>query len=216
MEGTRRLPQPTQLAEFLAPLLGMPAANWQALDGAALLHWVVNSPAPLALVMAPDRLEIDAPAVPLLPALDAATSLVPWPRLDNAFAALPHWQGQAAETGALARRQGDATLTTLGRQPLLQRRLARLGELVAYALEDETAFPPPGRASAHALAPGRGRALVETARGLLMHEVAVNNDRVTDYVIVAPTEWNFHPQGNLPRWAKGLAVTPERPLAQTA
>jgi Ni,Fe-hydrogenase I large subunit len=51
--------------------------------------------------------------------------------------------------------------------------------------------------------PGRGRALVETARGLLMHEIVLDGDRIADYSIVAPTEWNFHPQGPLAGWLMG-------------
>ena len=46
----------------------------------------------------------------------------------------------------------------------------------------------------------RGRALVETARGLLMHEIVLDGDTVAEYFIVAPTEWNFHPQGPLAGW----------------
>jgi hypothetical protein len=53
------------------------------------------------------------------------------------------------------------------------------------------------------LAPGVGRALVETARGLLMHEIVLDGERIADYFIVAPTEWNFHPQGPLAGWLKG-------------
>jgi Ni,Fe-hydrogenase I large subunit len=51
--------------------------------------------------------------------------------------------------------------------------------------------------SAVPVASAVGRALVETARGLLMHEVVLDGEFVADYLIVAPTEWNFHPQGVL-------------------
>ena len=51
--------------------------------------------------------------------------------------------------------------------------------------------------------PGRGRALVDTARGLLMHEIALDDERIVDYFIVAPTECNFHPQGPLAGWLTG-------------
>jgi len=30
-----------------------------------------------------------------------------------------------------------------------------------------------------------------------MHEIVLDGDRIADYLIVAPTEWNFHPQGIL-------------------
>ncbi len=51
--------------------------------------------------------------------------------------------------------------------------------------------------SAVSVAQGAGRSLVETARGMLMHEIVLADDRIADYRIVAPTEWNFHPQGAL-------------------
>lgn len=44
--------------------------------------------------------------------------------------------------------------------------------------------------------------VVECARGRLVHRVAVAGGRVADYKILAPTEWNFHPEGPL---ARGLA-----------
>jgi Ni,Fe-hydrogenase I large subunit len=52
-----------------------------------------------------------------------------------------------------------------------------------------------------------GLAAVQTARGLLVHRVRIDRGRVVDYRIVAPTEWNFHPDGAL---ASGLARLPGR------
>jgi coenzyme F420-reducing hydrogenase alpha subunit len=43
---------------------------------------------------------------------------------------------------------------------------------------------------------GRGLGWVETARGLLLHQIDLDGERVGRYRIVAPTEWNFHPQGS--------------------
>ena len=63
---------------------------------------------------------------------------------------------------------------------------------------------------------GVGIAQVEAARGLLIHRVAVAGERVRDYRILAPTEWNFHPRGAV---ALGLSVLPtadERTLSHLA
>ena len=38
---------------------------------------------------------------------------------------------------------------------------------------------------------------MQTARGMLLHHVRIESGRVAEYWIVAPTEWNFHPQGAL-------------------
>jgi len=42
-----------------------------------------------------------------------------------------------------------------------------------------------------------GLGFVEAARGRLIHHVALENDEVKTYHIIAPTEWNFHPNGVL-------------------
>jgi hypothetical protein len=36
-----------------------------------------------------------------------------------------------------------------------------------------------------------------------MHEIVLDGDRIADYFIVAPTEWNFHAQGPLAGWLIG-------------
>lgn len=132
----------------------------------------------------------------LLPALDAAESLTHWPRLDAEFCHRPLWQGAAAETGALARAGGA------GSAALASRWMARLAELRDWADGSEKVGAP-GTVSAAPVVPGVGRALVETARGLLMHEVVLDGGKIADYLIAAPTEWNFHPRGPLADWLAG-------------
>ena len=60
-----------------------------------------------------------------------------------------------------------------------------------------------------------GLARVETARGTLLHRVELDGDRVESYRIVAPTEWNFHPQGAFAREIIGCCA-PTRADAVTA
>ncbi|MBK1617110.1 hypothetical protein CKO42_01320 [Lamprobacter modestohalophilus] len=50
---------------------------------------------------------------------------------------------------------------------------------------------------------GTGVGSAEAARGLLVHRVTMINGRVEQYQILAPTEWNFHPQGVV---AQGLTA----------
>jgi len=40
-----------------------------------------------------------------------------------------------------------------------------------------------------------GVSQVEAARGRLIHRVEIEQDVISNYQILAPTEWNFHPQG---------------------
>jgi coenzyme F420-reducing hydrogenase alpha subunit len=69
---------------------------------------------------------------------------------------------------------------------------------------------------AFALADGEGLAAVQTARGLLLHRARVRDGRVADYQIVAPTEWNFHPDGPLARGLAGMAADDGDTLARRA
>jgi Ni,Fe-hydrogenase I large subunit len=70
----------------------------------------------------------------------------------------------------------------------------------ASRLEAHPGAITPGTAS------GAGLGIVECARGRLVHRVAVAVGRVTDYKILAPTEWNFHPEGPLARGLAGAGV----------
>jgi Ni,Fe-hydrogenase I large subunit len=68
--------------------------------------------------------------------------------------------------------------------------------------------------SSGALALGDGQAIAwtEMARGLLLHWVQLDpQGRVAAYQVVAPTEWNFHPQGTL-----GQALTQLAPQDSTS
>ena len=59
-----------------------------------------------------------------------------------------------------------------------------------------------------ALGRGIGLAWVQTARGLLMHRVRLDErGKVEDYCIVAPTEWNFHPAGPCVQGLTGAPAT---------
>ena len=56
------------------------------------------------------------------------------------------------------------------------------------------------------LAPGQTLAWCEMARGLLLHWVQLDAEgAVQDYRVLAPTEWNFHPDGALGRAVAALA-----------
>lgn len=45
--------------------------------------------------------------------------------------------------------------------------------------------------------PAEGLAWTEMARGLLVHWVRLQDDRVAQCQVLAPTDWNFHPEGPL-------------------
>ena len=114
---------------------------------------------------------------------------------DERFAVAPDWEGHPRETGARARQQAHpliAGLVPRAASPVIARlaaRLVELGELLASA--------PKERMAGAAVGADDAIAWVETARGLLVHRVALADERIARYRIVAPTEWNFHPRGTL-------------------
>ncbi|MFN3593592.1 MAG: nickel-dependent hydrogenase large subunit [Thiobacillaceae bacterium] len=194
-------------------LLGEPAAVWLERDTDGLLRWARAGKTRTARALAQDLAEPlpTATQTPLLP------PLWDWTRADierlasqaldaPAFCQQPLWQGTPAETGAIARLAGaepvSCWLTARGRDPVV-RRLARLAELAR--LPEWLRGEAPQMQRAWHLGEGTGVAGVETARGLLFHVVRLRDGLVTDYRILAPTEWNFHPRGPLAEAMQALA-----------
>lgn len=149
-----------------------------------------------------------------MPPLDSATlarHLLDDPA--DGFIRQPAWAGLPCETTALGRQwasplvQGLASAEGPG---LLARLIARILELASLParlrrLARGASSDPRDAAgvSAASLAPGRGIAHVEAARGRLVHAVETEDGKVRRYAILAPTEWNFHPEGAA---ARGLAA----------
>lgn len=115
---------------------------------------------------------------------------------DPDFALRPQWQGACAETGVWSRlRQRQAAPAVTSAWSRLQARWIELLELISVPTE-----PPAVLLSSGALPLGDGQAIAwcEMARGLLLHWVQLDGQhRVQDYRVLAPTEWNFHPDGAL-------------------
>ncbi len=191
-------------------IFGISHAGFLAIDTVeGLRRWVATAATPVAALAAhllEERASLGASDVAFLPfGTDRWIERAMAPALDRdaGFDDMPHWQGEARETGALARMAGhpltDAVIGTWGRG-LGARFVARLLETAA-ALE---AFG--GRHGAVSLGEASAIAWVDTARGLLLHRVRVEGDRIVAYRIVAPTEWNFHPEGAFTRGALVLAA----------
>ncbi len=109
------------------------------------------------------------------------------------FILQPDWQGCPCETGPLARHHDNPLLGNLIHKygaGLLVRHMARLVDLAEIPGEISRLL---ARTGADNVAPGMGQA--ETARGRLIHSVMMEKDRIADYRILAPTEWNFHRSG---------------------
>lgn len=196
------------LQQFERDALGMPAAEWLAMSSfAGLQAWWKSTDSPLADTLAKlaalEQHRQDVNESRLLPAWSAAEAQQACAgSRDAEFAARPQWQGAAAETGAWSYFADNPLLRDVRQQggsKALTRVLARLADVVAMAAGDFAA-----RLDAGSPAAGEGIAVVRTARGLLLHRASLDGDKVANYTIVAPTEWNFHPGGAFAQDMRGL------------
>ncbi|MHB8353638.1 MAG: nickel-dependent hydrogenase large subunit [Burkholderiales bacterium] len=201
--------------ELEARWLGISAKEWLALGSLAdLQEWYrdVDSPA-VRLLSALDKRDAAAgisPGVALLPSWTAMQIIEEWGSLSDAsFAALPNYQGSAAETGMLC----DVVQTPM-LEDVLRRRPSRLLARVLARVYDALHMIGGGyhgRLDSAQTPDGAGLAVVRTARGLLLHRVRLSAERIKDYLTVAPTEWNFHPNGALTVGLQGMQVVdPEK------
>jgi hypothetical protein len=124
----------------------------------------------------------------------------------DAFVARPTWDGEPRETSALTR-QLDWPLVQdltghLG-NGLLLRLVAQLAAVARGLTATDTVTGTP-RPRPPGLDLGVGLAQVQAARGLLVHRVRLAGEHIAEYRILAPTEWNFHPQGVVAAGLGGL------------
>lgn len=229
-------PDPAALAAgrtALAALAGNPetaaTSAAQALDAAVLgrwpapedwdtlLRWADAAPTPAARLF---RYALD----PRRATLGAGADVAPLPVLPAAwfgarlampgFSSLPNMDGRPARVGplaALADHPLVAAVVSHTGTGLLAHLAARLAALTAgvAALSN-----PPLPLSPELCAPetpGTGAGLAETSRGPLAYRVRVEAGMLTGVQTVAPTEWNFHPEGAV---ASGLRGAPAGPTLE--
>ncbi|MAY42573.1 MULTISPECIES: hypothetical protein [unclassified Neptuniibacter] len=119
-----------------------------------------------------------------------------------------------AETGVWARHADNKLILQAeaeGSHQLTLRFLALVYELASIPAKiREIINSETGRLGVTA---SEGLATVNTARGLLVHKVTLENvngdERINKYHIIAPTEWNFHPEGSLISILQGVVVSRE-------
>lgn len=118
------------------------------------------------------------------------------------FSRMPDWQGRCFETTLLNRQLSQPLIADLSSRygnGLMVRMLARLLEIalipsqLKQLLIQITELPAVSAMSA--ANDGLGLSQIQAARGLLIHRLELRQGRVYDYRLVAPTEWNFHPDG---------------------
>ncbi len=197
-------------------LLGIAPAAWRSLDVEAAGDWLAGSQG-LAAVMLREAapLELRAAGGALL---DTSRTPQELSEIVEAmggvpgFLANPLLKGAPRETGAISRqweRPLVARLRAQG-QNASARLVSRLYELADEAENSDlccmAAFRSGVRCGALRTQAEIGAGWVETARGLLVHRVEVESDRVSAYQVLAPTDWNFGPDGALVHALRGAGL----------
>lgn len=195
---------------LLREVLAMPAAAWLAQferDGEGwLADWCTHAATPTAHALdsaraalhgvhidaAPLRLH-DQPAARQRLADELAATA------GDAFAAASTTALGCVDTGAWTR---ACVPPAAGPQSAWLRLASRLVDLVRLAVPESPAHGLDSGACT--TGPGEGLAWIETARGLLVHWVRLDGERVAECRVLSPTDWNFHPSGGL---AQALAQT---------
>lgn len=153
---------------------------------------------------------------PWLPELDLQALHRLFASADAArFVAEPSWQGQCHETGALPRQMGHPLLEAVIKAHgagLLARSLARLLEIADLLTGDTSQVME----TKSLLPPETGIGQMETARGRLIHWLSHDKGLVSAYHVLAPTEWNCHPQGPLSQGLMNLGEGPAEALYHRA
>jgi coenzyme F420-reducing hydrogenase alpha subunit len=146
-------------------------------------------------------LELDASpaahAPRLLPEFDEAIWNKQAAEINGPFCAAPTFDGAPAETGPLARHhaQPEVQMHLAAGRHIVARFMSKLIDLAECTQRLRTPGLLPPLAGVAQPAVGVGIAHVNTARGMLLHQVRLEGGIIVDYSICAPTEWNFHPQG---------------------
>jgi coenzyme F420-reducing hydrogenase alpha subunit len=139
------------------------------------------------------------------------------------FTKTPHWQGHCFEVTLLNRQLSQPLIAELYNRfgnGLIVRVVGRLMEVALIPSQLRQLFTqikndatkPAQSVSGN----GIGLAQVQAARGLLMHRLELRQERVYDYRIIAPTEWNFHPEGVVVQGLKQLRAENPNELQRQA
>ncbi|MBK1713728.1 nickel-dependent hydrogenase large subunit, partial [Rubrivivax gelatinosus] len=188
------------LAGWLRQHLAVPA-DWlrRGTDAERIAAWCEHNPTPAAQALRTMRGRAQALATPAAPGVLTLAALPEIARrlgAEAGYALQPRLDSGVPDTGPWSRAADGAAAPVNA----WERLASRLVDLVRLAAD-------PGRLAqgATALDAGTGLAWAETARGLLLHRVRVEDGRIADYRVLAPTEWNFHADGVLARTLQALA-----------
>lgn len=197
-------------------------------DPARLLRqWWHTAPTPLAALLRELQPRLQGLGVSPLP-LFASEALPGWVatlperlRADAGYARQPDWAGCVYEMGPLARCQTDRLLRLerfrsdgLIPQGIVMDAWRRVLARVVELLRGLQGIADPAELEIAAITEDDWSVVAfPMARGILAHAAVVENGMIQAYQIIAPTEWNFHPEGPAAHGLMGLAAA-DKPQLQ--
>lgn len=190
-------------AYLVETVFGRAHLDWQSMDNVVdLQHWTQESKTGAARLLAHLwPCDEGANENNQIAALGAVSGALMFERVNKAsFRASPLIDGQAVETGALARQKDHPLIKALSAhygRGVLVRYVARLIELAMIPQQMRALLDGQGRTQdilCQTTLMGDGQAIssLETARGRLYHAITLAGNKVCDYKILSPTHWNFH------------------------
>lgn len=214
--------EPVQIARAAADAIG-PAVyedgDWARIGGgvvrprAAEIRELIESIRAALKSLAPAFAQLP-PQAPEIGSLEGRS----WPLLDEqsveraamalaedvGFAARPHLSGRAIEESPRALlnlwRTAEGLPTWFRAQAMLA---DQLPERLEKALAGLTEIGP---ASFNAKGSGKGWGMAVTARGRIIHWMAVERGKISAWRAIEPTDWNFAPRGPVARAAELLPI----------
>lgn len=206
-------------------VFSIPCQSW--LDNKDIVNWATTTDTLVA-----NTLELIGSIQPYSP---GSVQILHLPELNNEllleqfdaadadrFIGQPDWLGKNYETTSLSRQHKHPLLRSLlnnSTNDLQLRWVARLAELAGIPQKmHELLMHIKQENFAHYenQQHNTGLSQIETARGRLIHRVNVDQDLISQYQILAPTEWNFHPKGIVAKSLSKLSTGNKKDLSKLA
>ena len=202
-------------AQVFQQLCHLSPDDFSQLTQSGMQAWLQENNSPMAKCcreishLLPENNDIETPLLVTLPDEALLRELTSKLQLDETFHQQPQLNGQSYETGALAMSQSQPLFKFLLSKGVMGRILSRLlfiGKNIVNLASGSvtTEFNKKSLAGCFSLAQNEKSneqevrlGWVQTARGTLVHLVKITQGKISQYAILAPTEWNFHPDGAL-------------------
>jgi coenzyme F420-reducing hydrogenase alpha subunit len=184
-------------------IFGMPFEQWQQACQVSIMPWAEQEQTQAARFI--NWLNQQTwkyaghSSIKLLPEINDVQLVSRLSTEQERFTAQPDWQSTCYEASWFNHQQDNQGIKQLQQQVgngIYTRSVARLVEIadlmkkLEMFFQSDSVFKKPVSASAV-----NGLAHTDAARGRLSHYVVIDGGIIEQFFILAPTEWNFHPQG---------------------